>query len=194
MDDIPANATHPDTRAQWRAWLRRHHHRNEGVWLVLWKKASGRAEMGYEEAVEEALCFGWIDSKPRALDAQRSMLWFAPRKPGTGWSRVNKERAERLVAAGRMTAAGQAKIDASKADGSWHELDEVETLAVPADLAAAPAAHAGAADHFEAFPRSVKRSILEWIAKARREDTRARRVAETAELAAQNRRANQWRG
>jgi uncharacterized protein YdeI (YjbR/CyaY-like superfamily) len=184
----------PGSRAQWRDWLARHHGRARGVWLVSWKLATGRRAMTYDEMVEEALCFGWIDSKPNRLDDERTMLWFAPRKAGTGWSRPNKQRVERLVAAGLMEAAGRAKVAAAKADGSWTKLDAVEDLQVPPDLATALRAHASAERHFDAFPRSVKRGILEWVASAKRPATRAKRVAETARLAAENVRANQWRG
>jgi uncharacterized protein YdeI (YjbR/CyaY-like superfamily) len=182
-----------ESRAAWRRWLTQNHARADGVWLVTFKKASGRPHLDYADAVEEALCFGWVDSKPGKVDAQRSKLWFAPRKPGTGWSKLNKERAERLIDAGRMHAAGLAKIIAAQADGSWSKLDAVEALEIPADLAKAFRQHAGSAKNFEAFPRSVKRSILEWILQAKKPETRAKRVTETASLAAKNIRANQWR-
>jgi uncharacterized protein YdeI (YjbR/CyaY-like superfamily) len=148
--------------------------------------------VSYDAAVEEALCFGWVDSRPRALDAERTMLWFAPRKPGTGWSALNKERIERLLATGRMAPPGLAKVDAAKGDGSWTALDAVEALTIPPDLASALAAHPPAREHFDAFPRSVKRGILEWIGSAKKAETRERRVPRTARLAAGNLRANQW--
>ncbi|MEI7444216.1 MAG: YdeI/OmpD-associated family protein [Burkholderiales bacterium] len=192
-DDLPPDAIHPATRAAWRAWLSRHHARDAGVWVVSWKVASGRPRVDYDALVEEALCFGWIDSKPRTLDELRSMLWFAPRKPGTGWSAPNKARIERLLAAGRMAPAGLAKVEAAKRDGTWSKLDAVEALEIPPDLAAALAQRPGAAEHFDAFPRSVKRGILEWIVQAKKAETRARRIDETATLAARNERANQWR-
>lgn len=183
----------PDTLDEWRAWLAEHHTRPAGVWLVTWRAGSGRLRLTYDEVVEQALCFGWVDSLPRALDDERTMLWFAPRKPGSGWSRPNKQRVERLLAAGLMAPAGLAMVERAKADGSWTMLDAVEDLVVPDDLAAALAAHPPAAEHWEAFPRSVKRGILEWIVQAKRPATRAKRVAETAERAQVNERANQWR-
>jgi uncharacterized protein YdeI (YjbR/CyaY-like superfamily) len=192
-NDLPENATHPNTRSQWRTWLSKNHTRKEGVWLVLWKQASGKVQMGYDESVEEALCFGWIDSKPRKLDEFRSMLWFAPRKAKTGWSRPNKIRIERAISEGIMTSAGLAKIEAAKKDGSWSSLDQVEELQIPEDLAAEFKKHPPSADNFEAFPRSVKRGILEWILNAKRPETRATRILETATLAAKNERANQWK-
>lgn len=163
------------------------------MWLVSFKKATGKPRVDYDAAVEEALCFGWIDSKPAKLDAERSMLYFAPRKAGSGWSRLNKQRVDRLVAIDAMAPAGLAKVEAAKRDGSWSRLDAVEDLAVPPDLEEALRGHPGAAAYFAAFPRSVKRGILEWVASARRPETRAKRVGETARLAAKNVRANQWR-
>lgn len=193
MSEIPANSIHPKTRLEWRTWLEQHHTRNQGVWLISYKKATGKPRFDYNEAVEEALCFGWIDSKPNKLDEARSLLWFAPRKSGTGWSKLNKERVERLIEQGVMMPAGLAKVEAAKQDGSWNALDAIEALEIPPDLEAALVSYAQAKQNFEAFPRSVKRGILEWIASAKKAETRAKRVNETAELAAQNLRANQWR-
>lgn len=187
-----AEHVHATTTAQWRRWLTRHATRSTGVWLVTWKKATGKPRMEYDEAVEEALAFGWIDSLPRSLDAERSLLWFAPRKPKSGWSRINKTRVARLIADGRMTDAGLAKIEQAKRDGSWSKLDDVDALVIPPDLVRALAGHNGASDNFAAFPPSAKRGILEWIGNAKRPETRLRRVDETARLAARNLRANQW--
>jgi uncharacterized protein YdeI (YjbR/CyaY-like superfamily) len=189
---LPYNAIHPETRAAWRAWLKSHHTRPEGVWLVSWKKATGKPRFEYDAAVEEALCFGWVDSKPAKLDDERAMLWFAPRKVGTGWSAPNKLRVERAIAGRRMAAAGLAKVQAAKADGSWTRLDAVERLEVPDDLAVALATYPPATANFDAFPRTAKRGILEWIQSAKTAATRERRIAETATLAARNERANQW--
>lgn len=193
MSEMPENSTYAQSRAEWRAWLEQNYTRPEGVWLVTNKKASGKPQLSYDESVEEALCFGWIDSKGRKLDDERTMLWFAPRKARTGWSRPNKERIERMIAAGKMTEAGQAKIDAAKKDGSWTMLDAVEALEIPDDLASEFEQYDSARANFEAFPRSAKRGILEWIVQAKTAETRAKRVAETARLAEQNQRANQWR-
>jgi uncharacterized protein YdeI (YjbR/CyaY-like superfamily) len=188
----PNNSIHPQTREAWREWLAAHHQQPTGVWLISYKKSTGKLAFDYDTAVEEALCFGWIDSKPNKLDDERTLLWFAPRKAGTGWSRPNKLRIERAIAAGRMTPAGQAKIAAAQADGSWTKLDAVENLEIPDDLAAALATHPPATENFEAFPRSAKRGILEWILNAKTAPTREKRILETATLAAQNIRANQW--
>jgi uncharacterized protein YdeI (YjbR/CyaY-like superfamily) len=192
MPDTPQELFHPQTVPQWRAWLEQHHARPQGVWLVSYKQATGKPRISYDEAVETALCFGWIDSKPRALDEERSALWFSPRKKGSAWSQNNKQRIERLLADGRMHASGLACIGQARDDGSWSRLDSVEALEVPPDLQLAFDAHAGAAGYFEAFPRSTRRAILEWIGNAKTAATRSRRVLETASLAARNIRANQW--
>lgn len=193
MSLVPANSVHPKTRSAWHSWLDRHHARPEGVWLISWKKSSGKVRIPYDELVEEALCFGWIDSTAKTVDEHRAMLWFAPRRPRSGWSKSNKVRIERAIAAGRMQPVGLAKIEAAKQDGSWNALDAVDALELPPDLIAALAGHPPARDHFEAFPPSVKRGILDWIRTAKTQPTRAKRICETATLAAMNRRANQWR-
>ncbi len=190
---VPANSFHPKTRSEWRAWLEKNHARTDGIWLISFKKGTGKSRFEYDEAVEEALCFGWVDSKPNKLDEERSMLWFAPRKAGTGWSKLNKERVERLTAMGRMAPAGLAKVEAAKRDGSWNALDSIEALKIPRDLAKALSANRTAQQYFDAFPRSVKRAILEWIASAKKPETRAKRIEETVTSAARNIRANQWR-
>lgn len=182
-----------ETRAQWREWLAAHHQQDQGVWLVTYRKATGRPAPTYDEAVSEALCFGWVDSVPRTLDEDRTMLYFSPRKPRSGWSRPNKERIDRNRRAGLMAPAGERVVEAAVADGSWTLLDDVEDLAVPDDLARAFAAAPGALEAWESFPRSARRGILEWIVQAKRPETRARRVAETAAKAAVGERANQWR-
>ena len=183
----------PVVAEDWSAWLEANHRRAAGVWLVTWKKATGRQVLTYEAAVIEALRFGWVDATANPLDDQRSMLWFAPRKARSGWSAPNKRRIAELTAAGRMAPAGKAVVDRAKEDGSWALLDDVEALVVPDDLAAAFDRHPGSAASWEAFPRSAKRGILEWIVQAKRADTRARRIEETAARAAVGERANQWR-
>jgi uncharacterized protein YdeI (YjbR/CyaY-like superfamily) len=192
MTDLPPDAVEPASRAAWRAWLGAHHATAPHVWLVSRRKAAGGPALSYEAAVEEALCVGWIDGTARKLDAERAMIYFTRRKPRSGWARTNKERVARLEAAGLMLPAGQAVVDAARADGSWTALDDVEALVVPDDLAEALAGSSGAAEHWAAFPPSVRRAILAWISTAKRPETRARRVAEAAEKAGRNERANQW--
>ncbi|OSZ72814.1 hypothetical protein CAP39_01295 [Sphingomonas sp. IBVSS1] len=181
-----------ENRAALRDWLAAHHAQAGSIWLVTWKKGDPR-HISYDDIVEEALCFGWIDSLPRKLDAQRTMLRLSPRKPGSGWSTVNKARIERLLAAGMMAPAGLAMITLAKADGSWTRLDGAGALTEPDDLRAALAAAPGAAGHWATFPPSTRRAILEWIAQARTAATRERRIQTTASEAAVGRRANQPR-
>jgi len=183
-----------ESRAGWHAWLDAHHATSRGVWTVTWKRRSGGPYVPYDDLVEEALCFGWVDSLGRTLDERRWQLLMTPRKVGSGWSRPNKERIERLTAAGLMAPAGAAVVAAAQADGSWSSLDAVEDLIEPDDLRAALDASPDARRHWDDFPRSAKRGILEWIMQAKRDETRARRIRETAEQAARNERANQWRG
>lgn len=183
-----------ESREQWRAWLEAHHGSSPGIWVVTWKKASGRPHLPYDDVVEEALAFGWIDSLGRKLDEARWQLLLTPRKRGSKWSRPNKQRVERLLAAGLMAPAGLAVVEAARADGSWNALDDVENLVEPEDLRVALDADSEARRHWDAFPRSVKRGILEWLLNAKATATREKRVRETAELAARGERANQWRG
>lgn len=122
----PEDSVEVTTLAQWRTWLKANHGRRASVWLVRYKKGAGRPHLSYDDAVSEALCWGWIDSLPRKLDAERTMLRFSPRSKNTGWSAINKQRAEQLIAAKRMQPAGQAQVDAAKADGSWTRLDDGE--------------------------------------------------------------------
>jgi uncharacterized protein YdeI (YjbR/CyaY-like superfamily) len=183
MSDEPR--VQPESRAEWRAWLQDNHDRATGVWLVYGKKTAGRLPaVSYEEAVEEALCFGWIDSIARRLDDERMMLRFSRRKPGSGWAGSNKERIARLEAAGLMAEAGIRAVEAARADGSWTALDDIEALVVPDDLAAALAAAPGAREAFDGATSSVRKMILAWIAQARRPVTRASRIADVVSRSA----------
>ena len=176
-----------DERGAWRAWLRSNHQDSVGVWLVLYKKSAGTQAMGYDHSVEEALCFGWVDSRKKSLDARRYALLFTPRNPKSPWSRPNKERVERLVRDGRMAQAGRLIVEQAKQNGAWTVYDPIEDLVVPQDLAAALSAEESAERNFQAMTVGVKKKVLWWIASAVRPDTRARRIARTAAAAARNR-------
>ncbi len=182
-----------ESRASLRAWLCEHHGQSESVWIVRYKKSDARRHVSYDDLVEEALCFGWVDSRPRALDAARSMNLLSPRKPGSAWSKVNKARVDRLLAAGLVAPSGLARIEAARRDGSWTFLDDVDDGVVPEDLAVALKRYPEASSNFDAFPRSSKKIILEWIKTARRAETRRARVEEAATKAQQNIRANHYR-
>jgi uncharacterized protein YdeI (YjbR/CyaY-like superfamily) len=178
-------------RAAWRRWLEKHHARSPGVWLVYDKKGSRVDRLAYADAVEEALCFGWIDSIVKSLDDTRYMQLFTPRKPKSTWSRVNKERVARLIEEGRMAPAGQKAIDVARANGMWSSLDSVEALEVPDDLAAALAKNADAARNFAAFATSMRKAYLHWVSRAVRPTTRAERIAAVVMHSAANRKTRQ---
>ncbi len=187
LDDAPH--VHADDRATWRAWLEANHASARGAWLVTWRPRTGRASLDYEAAIEEALCFGWVDSTAGRVDDDRGKLYFAPRKPRSAWAATNKARVERLMGEGRMAPAGLAAIERAKANGSWEILDAVERLEVPEDLAAALELRPPAAVNFAAFPPSARKMLLGWVALARRPETRTARISEIAEAAARNERA-----
>ncbi|HZP95045.1 MAG TPA: YdeI/OmpD-associated family protein [Candidatus Limnocylindria bacterium] len=167
---------HPKTTAEWRSWLRDHHASAQGVWLVSYRRATGKPFVEYEDAVQEALCYGWIDSVVKPVDDLRTMSLYTPRKAGSGWSRTNKERIARLVKEGRLRPAGLAKIEAAKRDGTWTLLDSVEALEVPPDLKRALAA-AGATRRFDALTPGAKKPHLASLVTAKRPETRAKRLA-----------------
>lgn len=162
------------------------------VWLELFKKGSGIPTLSVDEAIDEALCFGWVDSKPRKKDDRSYFLYFSPRSSKSNWSQVNKDRVARLQADGKMAPRGLELVRIAQSTGTWDALHDVDHLVIHADLAAALDAFAPARAHWEAFPRSVKRGILEWIYGAKRPATRAKRIDETARLAQVNKRANQF--
>lgn len=178
------------SRGQWRAWLKKNHARTIGIWLVTWKKATPAKHLSYDAIVEEALCFGWIDSLPRKLDESRTMLYLSPRKPKSVWSKLNKERIERLIAARRMAAPGLKAIEVAKSNGSWNSIDAAEAFKMPADLQRALKKDRKALVHYESFPPGARKQILTWLLDARTEQTRARRISIVVELAAKNIRAN----
>jgi len=180
----------PD-RAEWRRWLAKQHGRSPGIWLVFDKKSSRPDRLAYGDAVEEALCFGWIDSLVRAIDDARYVQLFTPRKPKSTWSRANKVRVERLLAEGLMAAAGLASIEMAKANGSWESLDAVEAFVMPDDLATALAALPGATEKFAAFTASARKEYLHWVSQAVRPETRAKRIQEVAGHAAAGRKTRQ---
>jgi uncharacterized protein YdeI (YjbR/CyaY-like superfamily) len=182
-----------NTVAAWRRWLARNGEKETAVWLIIYKKDSAVPSISYNQSVEEALCFGWIDSKPNKRDQESYYLYFAKRKPKSVWSAVNKKRIEQLIRDGRMTAAGLRLISAAKKDGSWSVLEESDNLVIPPDLQEQFSKNEKARNNFGAFPRSVKKNILEWIALAKKAETRKARIDQTVSLAAKNIRANQYR-
>jgi len=171
-------------RATWRAWLEANHATATGVWLVMDRQEARRTL--YEITVEEALCFGWIDSTAGRVDETRGKLYFAPRKATSGWAATNKARLERLIAEGRMAPAGLAAIERAKANGTWEILDSVERGESPTDLTTSLAARPPAAANWAAWPASVRKQALTAIAYARRPETRAQRIEKIVDHAARN--------
>ena len=178
-----------ESRKAWRDWLTLHHSQAESIWLVTYKKHVEERYLPYDDIVEEALCFGWIDSLPRRLDEERTMLLLSPRKPKSVWSKLNKERIARLIEQGLMMPPGLEKVERAKADESWVFLDDVEALILPDDLQAALNSNQQAKQYFEAFSPSKKKGILQWIKMAKREQTRCQRIEKTVTLAAKNKSA-----
>ena len=177
-------------RTAWREWLAQNHDRDVGgIWLVFYRKATGQPTLDYAAAVEEALCFGWIDSIIKKLDDERYVRKFTPRKLDSAWSAANKERVGRLIPAGRMTEAGMARVEAAKRSGAWR-VDPGPDVAVemPPDLAAALAENRQAREFFDRLPPNERRNFIAWNAVAKRSETRRRRLAETLERLAAGRR------
>lgn len=182
----------PSNRAEWRAWLEKNHELVSSVWLVYYKKHTGKPSISYNEAVEEALCFGWIDSRPNTLDQDRYMQFFSPRKARSPWSKLNKQRVEKLIEQGLMTPAGFKVIEASKQDGSWNSYDAIEELALPPDFQQALAANEEARKNFAAFSNSSKKQLLWHIESAKRPETRSKRIEKIVLAAQQNKNPLQY--
>lgn len=185
-------ATAAKSALVWRKWLEKNHLKEKSVFLIIYRKKSDVPSVYYSDAVDEALCFGWIDSVPKKRDAKSYYVLFSKRNPKSNWSRVNKQKVERLLLEGKMTEAGQKMIDLAKASGTWTALDHVSDLIVPEDLQNLLSKNKKALTHFEAFSPSARRGILEWIHSAKRMETRQKRLKEIVRLAAQNIKANQY--
>ena len=182
----------PDSRRDWRTWLKKNHKTSEGIWLILRKKNSDLPRVDLESACEELVCFGWVDSRPAKLDSKRSKLLCTPRREQSAWSKLNKDRYARMTTQGKVEKAGQIAAELAKKNGRWSALDDVEKLVIPADLKKELSRYENASKNFNAFPPSARRGILEWIMQAKKPETRAARIEKTATLAAKNERANQW--
>ncbi len=178
--------THPETRSDWRKWLEKNHSTSPGVWLIYYKKESGKRKFNYADAVEEALCFGWIDSTLRPLDNERFMQRFTPRKSKSGWSGLNKKRIEKMIGEGLMTKAGLEKIEAAKKDGSWESLDHIAAIQLPQDFEKALSKNKKAKANFENFPPFAKKQFLYHINQAKTEATRKKRIILCIKMAAAN--------
>jgi uncharacterized protein YdeI (YjbR/CyaY-like superfamily) len=180
---------HPTDLAAWRAWLAVNHDTVRGVWVASWRKASGRDAVPYEELVEEAICFGWIDSTVNILDDERGLQLMTPRKPKSGWTRLNRTRVAALVAQGRMTDAGRRAVEVARANGWWTIYDAVEDLLEPDDLAGALNASPDARAAWDTFPPSARKQMLWWVVNAGKPTTRISRITKIVSEAEHGRRA-----
>ncbi|MDN4165114.1 YdeI/OmpD-associated family protein [Cytophagales bacterium LB-30] len=186
-------AFHATSRTEWRKWLEENHQSEKSVWLIIFKKESGTQSVYYPEAVDEALCFGWIDSKPNKRDENSYYQFFAKRNPKSNWSKINKAKVIKLIEQGLMHSSGYEMIEIAKKNGTWEALDEVENLTLPADLEQLFLKNNVAFENWNNFSRSSKRGILEWIMNAKRPETRQKRIEETVSLAEKNCKANHYR-
>ncbi|MGH9231351.1 MAG: YdeI/OmpD-associated family protein [Acidimicrobiales bacterium] len=180
---------HPRDLEAWRAWLAANHDTSRGVWVAAWRKGSGREALRYEALVEEALCFGWIDSTVNVLDDERGLQLMTPRKPKSGWSRRNRERVASLESQGRMTDAGRRAVETARANGWWTIYDAVEDLVEPEDLAQALDASPNARAAWGGFPASARKQMLWWVVSAGKPATRASRIVTIVSEAEHGRRA-----
>ncbi len=179
------NSICPANKKEWRKWLQKNHIVKDSIWLIIHKKNAATPTISWSDAVDEALCFGWIDSVKKSIDAERYMQYYSKRKTATTWSKINKDKVMVLIEQGLMAEAGYKSIEIAKQNGSWTILDEVENLVVPDDLAIMLKSHSGAEDYFMRLSNSVRKHMLAWVALAKRPETREKRIIEIAEAAGQ---------
>ncbi|HLP54739.1 MAG TPA: YdeI/OmpD-associated family protein [Fluviicola sp.] len=192
MPEKEPETFYPKSPEEWRSWLSEHHASKQSIWVIYYKKNSGFPSMSWSEAVDEALCFGWIDSTRRTLDEQRFVQFFTKRKPKSNWSKINKAKIEELIANGKMAAAGLKSIEIAKQNGSWSVLDEVEELSIPGDLQQEFDSNPAAGAFFLGLSKSMRKQLLYWIISAKRPETRQKRVSEIVENAKQGLKPKQF--
>lgn len=183
----------PKDSNHWRDWLEENHEQKEAVWLIFYKTKSPKHNLSWSHAVDQALCFGWIDSVKKSVDNERFRQYFGKRKPKSNWSRINKQKVDALINQGLMKEAGYKSIQVAKENGSWTILDSVEDLIVPTDLKEALTQLQGAWKYFEALSNSNKKILLYWVVSAKRDETRRKRVLEIVQSASQNLKPKQFR-
>jgi len=183
---------YPETPEQWRSWLMENYTREKGIWLIQYNKKSGKPSLSWSEAVDEALCFGWIDSLKKKLNDESSIQYFGKRKPKSAWSKINKQKIEKLISENRMSKAGLDCIVIAKENGSWEILDSVEELLIPEDLMLELSRRTDATEFFHSLSKSVKKMMLQWIVLAKRPETRQKRILEIAEAAEKKMRPKQF--
>ena len=176
----------PTSKTNWRNWLQKNHLIKDSIWLIIYKKASPNSNLTWSEAVDQALCFGWIDSTKKTIDTERYKQYFCKRKPKSNWSKVNKDKIKALIEQGLMEEAGYKSIEIAKANGSWNILDEVEALVIPEDLREKLTNYKGSKEYFDSLSKSTKKRLLYWVMSAKRKETRQKRILEIAENASKN--------
>ncbi|AEV31209.1 hypothetical protein Oweho_0187 [Owenweeksia hongkongensis DSM 17368] len=183
----------PTSSQEWHDWLAANHQREEFVWVIFYKVSSDVPSLTWSEAVDEALCFGWIDSTKKTIDKEKYKQYFSKRKAKSNWSKINKDKIDKLIAENRMMEAGLQSVEVAKQNGSWTILDEVEALIMPKDLEAELIAIPDAKDYFEGLSKSAKKILLHWVMSAKRPETRHKRIIEIAENAAQGNKPKAFR-
>ena len=190
MAGISYKTTHPKTRGDWRKWLKKNHSTSPGIWMIYYKRETGKRKFNMADAVEEALCFGWIDSIAKKLDSERTMQKFTPRKPKSVWSKINKQRIEKLIEQKLMTPAGMIKIEEARKNGSWDTLNSsdfhAENNSLPGELLKAFSKSKKSLENFKAFPPGYRKRFLFWIDSAKTPETKAARIKQTLLMAAAN--------
>ena len=187
------NSYYPKDKEDWRNWLKKNHLIKDSIWLIFNKKDSPNPNLNWSEAVDEALCFGWIDSTKKSIDNEKYRQYFCKRKPKSNWSKVNKDKVETLIKQGLMKEAGYTSIETAKQNGSWTFLDDVEACIIPEDLEEALANNKGATEYFDSLSKSAKKILLYWVISAKRPETRQKRVLEIAENAGMSVKPKQFR-
>lgn len=192
MQENSIEIFYPKNIKEWRKWLHKNHVSKPNVWIVLYNKASGKSTISWSDAVEVALCYGWIDSKKIKIDEEKSHQYFCKRKPKSTWSKINKDKIAKLIELDLLVEAGYITIEVAKQNGSWTILDEVEELQIPIDLEKAFKTYNGSKQFFLSLSKSVKKSILQWLVLAKRPETRQKRIEEIAELASKGMKPKQF--
>lgn len=183
----------PESRADWRQWLEANHRTKKSVWLVYYKTSANVDSVSWSEAVEEALCFGWIDSTKKTIDHERYMQYFSRRKPSSTWSKINKEKVARLIQNNFMTQAGFDSIDTARQNGTWYLMDDIENGVIPEDLKRALDTNENALAFFQSQSKSIQKGMLHWVVTARRPETRKKRIVEIVRSAVREKRPKRFR-
>jgi uncharacterized protein YdeI (YjbR/CyaY-like superfamily) len=184
---------YPKNQTDWRNWLDENHQLKQSVWLVFYKKSTKVASISWSEAVDEALCFGWIDSTKKTIDAEKYIQYFSKRKPNSIWSKVNKDKVAYLTSKKLIQKAGYKSIEIAKENGSWSILDEVEALILPKEVKKEFDKREGALEYYDSLSKSAKKILLSWVILAKRDETRLKRIIEIAENASRNTKPKQFR-